>query len=206
VDLCRETGIACKTIPGMGELINGKLSVSQIREVSYADLLGRSPVELDTEKIGGYLKGKRVLVTGAGGSIGSEFCRQVARFEPEILVMLDKAESSLCDIEMEIRRHFPGQGIAPVLASVTCPERIRRAFEEFRPDVFFHSAAYKHVPMMEIHPCEAVYNNILGSKIMLETSIEHGVERFVLISTDKAVRPTGEDHRYGAGPDPAIGV
>jgi len=190
IELCRKTGIHCKTIPSIGELINGKVSVSNIREVSYSDLLGRTPVELDMKKIGAYLKGKCVLITGAGGSIGSEFCRQVAGFGPQRLVMLDRAESSLYDIQMEIQRRFPEQVITPILSSVTSRERLQWVFSQYMPQVVFHAAAYKHVPMMEKHPWEAVYNNILGTKYTLEASIEAGVERFVLISTDKAVRPT----------------
>ena len=142
------------------------------------------------DQIGSYLTGKSVLITGAGGSIGTEFCRQVSRFEPKILIMLDQAESSLYDIEMEIRRLFPKQIIAPILGSITCLEYIKKVFKHFKPQVVFHAAAYKHVPMMEIHPWEAVYNNVLGTRNTIETAIETGAERFVLISTDKAVRPT----------------
>jgi FlaA1/EpsC-like NDP-sugar epimerase len=152
--------------------------------------LGRSPVKLEMDKIGAYLKGKRVLITGAGGSIGSEFCRQVARFDPEDLIMLDRTENSLYEIEMEMRDLFPRQTIVPILGSVTCMDRLKRVFSEFKPQVVFHAAAYKHVPMLEIHPWEAVYNNILGTKYTLDVAREFGAERFILVSTDKAVRPT----------------
>lgn len=190
VSLGHKTGIRCRTVPGMGELLNGKFTVSTIRDISYADLLGRCPVELDMVRIGAYLRGKRVLVTGAGGSIGSECCRQIARFQPMSLIMLDRAESSLYDIEMEIKQLFPGQDFIPVLGSITSLGRLQRVFDRWKPQVVFHAAAYKHVPMMEMHPWEGIYNIILGTKNVLETAIEAGVERFVLISTDKAVRPT----------------
>jgi FlaA1/EpsC-like NDP-sugar epimerase len=190
IDLCQKTGVNCKTIPSIGELINDKVSISKIRDVSYADLLGRSQVDLDMNLIGEYLKGKCVLVTGAGGSIGSEFCRQVAAFKPKTLIMLDRAESNLYDIEMELRDCYPRQRLAPILGSVTTATFIRGVFNQFKPHVVFHAAAYKHVPMMEIYPWEAMYNNILGTKNVLEAALEVKAERFVLISTDKAVRPT----------------
>ncbi|MEW6378545.1 MAG: nucleoside-diphosphate sugar epimerase/dehydratase [bacterium] len=190
VTCCQKTGIQCKIIPGFGELMNGKVHLSAIRDISYADLLGRNQVELDMDRIGAYLSGKCVLVTGAGGSIGSECCRQIARYKPKNLIMLDRAESSLYDIEMELKDIFPKQGLVPVLGSITCLPRLKRIFEQFEPQVVFHAAAYKHVPMMEMHPWEGVYNNILGTKNLLDVALKAGVEQFVLISTDKAVRPT----------------
>ena len=190
IDLCQKTGVNCKTIPSIGELINDKVSISTIRDVSYSDLLGRGQIELDMNMIGAYLKGKCVLVTGAGGSIGSEFCRQVAAFKPKTLIMLDRAESSLYDIEMELKDLYPQQRLAPILGSVTTSAFLKGIFNQFKPQVVFHAAAYKHVPMMEIHPWEAVYNNILGTKNVLDAALEAKVERFVLVSTDKAVRPT----------------
>ncbi|MGA1840533.1 MAG: polysaccharide biosynthesis protein [bacterium] len=190
IDLCNNTGVPYKTVPGMGELINGKVTITRIRNVSYIDLLGRNPVELEMDKIGAYLKEKTVLITGAGGSIGSEFCRQVARFDPEVLIMFDRTENSLYEIETEMRDLFPGQTIVPILGSVTCLDRLKRVFSELEPQVVFHAAAYKHVPMLEIHPWEAVYNNILGTKYTLDVAREFGAERFILVSTDKAVRPT----------------
>ena len=190
INLCKKSGLPFKTLPGINELIDGQISIHSIRDVSYSDLIGRSQIELDINKIGAYLKGKRIIVTGAGGSIGSEFCRQIAKFKPEMIIMLDRAESNLYDIEMEIKRCFPEQIIAPVLGSVTCLKMLKRVFSLYKPEVVFHTAAYKHVPMIEIHPWEAIYNNILGTKYTLETAIEYGTERFVLVSTDKAVRPT----------------
>lgn len=191
INLCQEARVICKTIPSIGELIDGNISLSTIRDVSYSDLLGRSQVELNMDQIGAYLKGKSILITGAGGSIGSEFCRQVAGFDPEMIIMLDRAESNLYDIEMEIKRHFPQQNTVPVLSSITNPDRLKKIFTQYKPQVVFHAAAYKHVPMMEMYPWEAVYNNILGTQNLLEVALESGgVERLVLISTDKAVRPT----------------
>lgn len=189
IDLCRKAEVKFKTLPSLGELINAKVSISNIRDVSYLDLLGRNQVELEIDKIGAYLKDKCVLITGAGGSIGSEFCRQVVKFKPKILVMLDRAESSLYDIEMELKYYFPNQKIIPVLCSVTCLPRLKKIFNQFKPQVVFHAAAYKHVPMMESFPWEAIYNNVFGTKNTLEVSLDAGVERFILISTDKAVRP-----------------
>lgn len=190
IELCNKSGIKYKTIPGIGELIDEKVTVSKIREVSYEDLLGRNQVELEIDKIGEYLRGKCVLVTGAGGSIGSELCRQVARFEPEMLVMFDRAESDLYNTEQEVKHFFPKLNNVPILGSATCLERVRRLFDQIGPDVVFHAAAYKHVPLMEMHPWEAVYNNIQGTKYLLETSIEYNAEKFIFVSTDKAVRPT----------------
>jgi len=190
IDLCSATGVPCKTLPGIGELIDGKVTVSKIRHVSYADLLGRSQVDLEMDRIGACLKGRTVLITGAGGSIGAECCRQVARFDPEAIIMLDRSENSLYEIEMEMRDMFPRQRIISILGSVTCMERLMKVFSLLGPQVVFHAAAYKHVPMLEIHPWEAVYNNILGTQYTLAMSQEFGAERFILVSTDKAVRPT----------------
>ncbi|MCL6582175.1 MAG: polysaccharide biosynthesis protein [bacterium] len=190
IDLCQQTGVNCKTIPTIGELLNDKVSISAIRDVSYADLLGRSQIELDIERIGAYLKDKCILVTGAAGSIGSELCRQIMAFEPRALIMMDRAESSLYEIEMELRHLYPRQILVPALGSVTCRDSLKGIFNRYHPQVVFHAAAYKHVPMMEIHPWEAVFNNILGTSNVLEAALEARAERFVLVSTDKAVRPT----------------
>ena len=189
VQLCEGTKITYKTIPGIGELINGRVSVKCIRDVSYEDLLGREPVRLEKERIGGYLEDRRVLVTGAGGSIGSELCRQIARYNPSSLVLLDRTEKNLYDIEMDMWRSFPYIKYSPVLGDIRHKDQMLKIFEEYRPEVVFHAAAYKHVPMMEIHPWEAVYNNILGTKHIVEIADYLGVKRFVLVSTDKAVNP-----------------
>jgi FlaA1/EpsC-like NDP-sugar epimerase len=190
VGLCEATGIPCRTVPGVGELIEGKVSIRSIRKVRYEDLLGRKPVKLDTQQIGGYLTGKRVLVTGGVGSIGSELCRQIFRFGPRQLILLDKNESGLYDAELDFRSRFPETDVVSVLGLVQKTLAIRRAFEHYRPDVVFHAAAYKHVPMMELHPWEAVFNNILGTRTILDMCLKNNVERCVVVSTDKAVRPT----------------
>jgi FlaA1/EpsC-like NDP-sugar epimerase len=189
VKLCEETGIPFKTVPGMGELINGKVTIKAIRDVSYKDLLGRATVKLDEEQIGAYLKGKRVLITGAGGSIGSELCRQVCRYSPESLILFERAESPLYEIELELRDNFSDLKIIPRLADILNTRKLDKIFEETRPEVVFHTAAYKHVPMLEHNPWEAVGNNILGTRNVITASNNHNVKMFVLVSTDKAVRP-----------------
>jgi FlaA1/EpsC-like NDP-sugar epimerase len=190
VQLCESTGLRYRTVPGIGELIGGTVSLMAIREVDVADLLGRREVHLDQEGIAGYLHGKRVLVTGAGGSIGSELVRQVCRFKPETLGLLDNSEFNLFRVEMDCRQIFSTVETREFLADVRSREAVLRVFREFRPHVVFHAAAYKHVPMQETHPWEAVTNNILGTRITAEAALETGVDRFVLVSSDKAVRPT----------------
>jgi FlaA1/EpsC-like NDP-sugar epimerase len=190
VDICKGTGVRVKTVPGVYELIDGKVSVSQLREVQLEDLLGRDPVQLDMERIAAYLKGKTVLVTGAGGSIGSELCRQVARFEPGALILLDNTENNLFDIEQELKEHFPDIKQFPELADVRKSCHIKRVFELYHPQVVFHAAAYKHVPMMERFPEHAVNNNIYGTYIVASTAKKFDCETFVFVSTDKAVNPT----------------
>ena len=187
---CGETGIPFKTVPGLRELINGRVTVSTIREVDYRDLLGREPIHVEERRIGAYLENARVLVTGAGGSIGSEVCRQVCRFRPASLTLYERAESPLYEIELEIKRHYPGIEIIPALADIRDRRQLQQAFSACRPHVVFHAAAYKHVPMLELQPWTAVRNNIQGTRNVVEVSKEHGVERFVFVSTDKAVRPT----------------
>ena len=190
VSACESTGLPCKTLPGVGELIEGKVSVRSIRKVRYEDLLGRRQVKLNMKQIGGYLTGKRVMVTGGVGSIGSELCTQIVRFKPERLIVVDINESGLYDAELDFRTKFPDMKIVPVLSLVQDKHVMRRIFEEEKPQVVFHAAAYKHVPRMELHPWEVVFNNILGAQNILEQCCRINVERFVLVSTDKAVRPT----------------
>ncbi|NLA75452.1 MAG: polysaccharide biosynthesis protein, partial [Deltaproteobacteria bacterium] len=189
VKLCEKSNVPYKTVPGMGELINGKVIIRAIRDVSYNDLIGREPVKLDEKKIGAYLNGKRVLITGAGGSIGSELCRQVCRFSPESLVLYERAESPLYEIDLELKERFQNVKIIPRLADVTDAVKLEKAFNETMPEVVFHAAAYKHVPMLEYNPWEAVGNNILGTKNVIAAANNAKVERFVFVSTDKAVRP-----------------
>ncbi|MBN1626843.1 MAG: polysaccharide biosynthesis protein [Deltaproteobacteria bacterium] len=186
---CEGVGVPFKTIPGMGELINGKVTVKAIRDISYRDLLGRDPVKLDEEQIGSYLKGKRVLITGAGGSIGSELCRQVCRYLPKSVVLFERAESPLYEIDLELKENFQYIKIIPKLSDILDTSKIEKVFEETRPNVVFHAAAYKHVPMLEYNPWEAINNNIIGTRNVVEAAKRHSVEHFVLVSTDKAVRP-----------------
>lgn len=190
VNACKSTGLPFKTVPGMGELIEGKVSVSAIREVRYEDLLGRKEVRLNMEQIGGYLTDKRVMVTGGVGSIGSELCRQIAPFKPERLIIFDKNESGLYETRLDLLASFPYINVESVLGSVQNKTYVERAFHEHEPQVVFHAAAYKHVSMMETHPWEAVFNNILGTETILTLCSQNGVERCVVVSTDKAVRPT----------------
>ena len=189
VQACEATGLKCKTTPGIGELIDGKISFKTIREVSFEDLLGRDPVNLDMASIGNYLTGMVVLITGAGGSIGSELCRQIVPFHPKNLILLDKTENSLFHIDMEFCQRFPETPISPVLGDVKYRNFLNKLFATYRPQVVFHAAAYKHVPVVELNPWEAVYNNVIGTQNIVELSHEFGVERFIMVSTDKAVRP-----------------
>ena len=186
---CEESGLPSKTVPGMGELIDGKVSVKAIRDVDYRDLLGREVIRLDEDRIAAYLQKARVLVTGAGGSIGSELCRQICRFNPACLILYDRAESPLYEIDLELRTDYPEAKVVPVLGDIRDRSQLSRALSDYQPQVLFHAAAYKHVPMMELQPWKAVRNNILGTRHVMDLSREHGVERFVLVSTDKAVRP-----------------
>jgi len=189
IEACSATGLKFRTTPAIGELISGRVSFKTIREVSFEDLLGRDPVYLDSKSIGNYLTDKVVLVPGAGGSIGSELCRQISAFHPKSLVLLDKTENSLFHIEMEFRQSFPKVPIIPVLGDVHNNGFLERLFATIRPQVVFHAAAFKHVPIVELNPWEGVFNNIIGTKNIVEASHHYGVERFVMISTDKAVRP-----------------
>lgn len=190
VEHCKHTRLPFKTLPDLGELINGKVTVSAIREVDYRDLLGREPFHLDEQRIGAYIEGARVLVTGAGGSIGSELCRQICRFLPAALTLYERAETPLYEIDFELKRGYPGIDIIPMLADIRDRGQLERAFSACRPEVVFHAAAYKHVPMLELQPWKAVINNIQGTRNLIEICKRYGVARFVFVSTDKAVRPT----------------
>ena len=190
VDQCESCDIPYKTLPGMGELIDGQVSIKDLRDVNYQDLLGRAQVTLDEAGILSYLKDKTVLVTGAGGSIGSELCRQISRYLPEKLVLLDASEPNLYQIEMELKQYHGHLNCATVLGEVQDKALIRRVFMHYQPHVVFHAAAYKHVPMLEINPWQAVMNNVRGAQIVMEQSVRSKVANFVLVSTDKAVRPT----------------
>ncbi len=187
---CRDAKARARILPGVGDLIDGKVSVRDLRNVDLQDLLGRDPVRLDTDLLSRNIKGKTVMVTGAAGSIGSELCRKIAALSPARLVMFEIAESPLFDFEMEMRERFPGISAVPVIGDVRDRSRVEEALRIHRPSIVYHAAAYKHVPMMEMHPVEAVKTNVLGTRILAEASAKYEVERFVLVSTDKAVRPT----------------
>jgi len=190
VELAREGGVRHRIIPGIYEILSGKVSISQIREVDVEDLLRREPARLNLEEIAGYLEGRVVLVTGAGGSIGSEIVRQVARFRPERVILLGRGENSLYQLERELERTWPELNWSTVVADVRDCRKMEYVFALYRPKVVFHAAAHKHVPMMELNPDEAVFNNVGGTKNLVELALQYGVERFVNISTDKAVNPT----------------
>ena len=190
VELSRKAGVSYRIIPGVYQVLSGAVSISQIRKVDIEDLLGREPVELDVDAISKYLKGKRILVTGAGGSIGSEIVRQVARFWPEKVILLGRGENSLFELELEIKASFPSLKYELVIADVQNRPKLERVFKKFRPQVVFHAAAHKHVPLMETNADQAIINNVLGTKNVAELALKWGVERFVNISTDKAVNPT----------------
>ncbi len=183
-------GLHVKTLPGIYELANGSVSVNQIRDVQIEDLLFRDEVKVDMAAIAGYLTDEVVLVTGAGGSIGSELCRQVARFQPRKLLLLGHGENSIYEIDLELRAKFPEVTLQPIIADVQDEERIRRVFERYRPGVVFHAAAHKHVPLMEQNPEEAVKNNVFGTLNVARAADTYKAKRFVLISSDKAVNPT----------------
>ncbi len=190
VEKCQNTCVKVKILPGVGDLIGGKVSVQQVRDVDLNDLLGREPISLDEVQIRSYLHGKRVLVTGAGGSIGSELCRQIAGYEPERLILFENAETPLFAIEQELVNRFPNVSITPIIGDIRNPARVNGIFDEQMPQVVFHAAAYKHVPMMERNPAESVNNNVRGSRILADAADHFKVEKFVMVSTDKAVRPT----------------
>jgi FlaA1/EpsC-like NDP-sugar epimerase len=190
VNVTREGNVPVKTLPGLYELISGESDLAtQIRPVQVEDVLGREPVEVDLEATAAYLKDATVLVTGAGGSIGSELCRQIARVGPQRLVLVDQGETALFEIERELVDDRGFAASIPVLADCKSRTKMRQIFDRYRPDVVFHAAAYKHVPLMEANPLESVRNNAVGTRVVAEAAVEFGATRFVLVSTDKAVNP-----------------
>jgi FlaA1/EpsC-like NDP-sugar epimerase len=189
IDICRVQDIPFRTIPGMYELIGGKVSVNRLRKVNINDLLRRESVWIDDDTVGRELKGKRILVTGAGGSIGLELCRQVAHWRPTQLALLGHGENSIFDALLELRENHPNLPLVPIIADIRDIDRIQDVFDDFRPEVVFHAAAHKHVPLMEVNVEEAVTNNVLGTKSVVDAALACGTERLVLISTDKAVQP-----------------
>lgn len=191
VDIARLAGLEVLTVPSFDDLISGRVTVSQIRNIELDDLLGRDPVKLDTAGLREWLGNRVVLVSGAGGSIGSELCRQIARYKPQCIVLLENSEFSLYTIEQEFARQFPGVSIKAAIGDVKDAQRVSQLLADLRPTAVFHAAAYKHVPLMENENAwQAVLNNVLGTRVLAEAAIAHGVEKFVLISTDKAVNPT----------------
>lgn len=190
IEKCKGSNLLFRTVPAISDLIEGRVEVSQIRPVSIEDLLGREPVTLDTHAIGEYIRGKVVMVTGAGGSIGSEMCRQIARFQPKMLLLVERMENALFEIDRDLQRLFPDLCRLPCVADIADAPRIRGLLRKHRPTAVFHAAAHKHVPMMEWNPGEAIKNNVVGTRILADCASEAGVEKFVMISTDKAVNPT----------------
>jgi FlaA1/EpsC-like NDP-sugar epimerase len=190
VTVTRENNVPVKTLPGLYELISGETDLAtQIRPVQVEDVLGREPVDVDLEASASYLENETVLVTGAGGSIGSELCRQIARLGPQRLILVDQGETALFEIERELVDERGFAPSIPVLADVKSRTKMRQVFDRYRPSIVFHAAAYKHVPLMEANPLESVRNNALGTRILAEIAVEFGAERFLLVSTDKAVNP-----------------
>lgn len=191
IDICKNTNCKIKTIPGIYEIIDGKVDIKQVRDVDIEDLLGREPIEVDFNLMGSYIQDSTILVTGAGGSIGSELCRQIANIRPKKLIMLDNYENNLYSIQQElIRKYGDSIKMIAVVASIREQKRMEKIFDKYRPEVVFHAAAHKHVPLMENSPGEAIKNNIFGTLNVAMLSSKYNVKRFLLISTDKAVNPT----------------
>ena len=190
LDICKQTGCELKRLPGMYQLVNGDVSISKLKDVDVNDLLGRDPIEVDLDSIMGYVSGKVVMVTGGGGSIGSELCRQIASHNPKQLVIVDIYENSTYDIQQELKRKYPDLDLVVLIASVRNTKRIDQIFATYHPQIVYHAAAHKHVPLMEDSPNEAVKNNVLGTWKVVQAADKYKVKRFVMISTDKAVNPT----------------
>ncbi|MCR5088439.1 MAG: polysaccharide biosynthesis protein [Oscillospiraceae bacterium] len=190
LNICSETGCELRQLPGMTQIIRGEVSVSTLKEVAIEDLLGREPIKVRMDEVFEFLHGKTVLVTGGGGSIGSEICRQVAAHEPRQLIIFDVYENNAYDIQLELRDRYPELNLVTLIGSVRDSRRIDQVFARYHPDVVYHAAAHKHVPLMEDSPCESVKNNAIGTYKTAYAAMKHGCSRFVLISTDKAVNPT----------------
>lgn len=189
ISACEKSGLRFKVLPGILQVLEGEVGLSQLRDVKIEDLLGRDPVELELPELSEDLRGRSVLITGAAGSIGSELARQVALHEPKVLVLLDQAETDLFFTELELRGEHPDLKIIPLIGDIVDAPTVERVFDEYRPERVFHAAAYKHVPMMESNPLEAIKNNVIGTWRIADAAGRYGAEKFVLVSTDKAVRP-----------------
>ena len=189
LNICKETGCELKQLPGVYQLVNGEVSLSKMKKVAVEDLLGRDTIQVNMSEIFQYLKGKRILVTGGGGSIGSELCRQIAGHEPELLVIFDIYENNAYDIEQELKASYPNLNLKVLIGSVRDSKRINWVFETYKPEIVYHAAAHKHVPLMEYNPTEAIKNNINGTKNVAEAAKKNHVKNFVMISSDKANRP-----------------
>ena len=190
LNICKETDCELRVLPGLYQMIKGEVSISQLRKVEIEDLLGRDPIRVKLDEIMGYVAGKVILVTGGGGSIGSELCRQVAAHEPKRLIIFDIYENNAYDIQQELKDKYPNLDLVVLIGSVRNTHRINSVFEKYRPDIVYHAAAHKHVPLMEDSPNEAIKNNVFGTYKTAMAADRYGAKRFVLISTDKAVNPT----------------
>ncbi|MGL4913087.1 MAG: polysaccharide biosynthesis protein, partial [Romboutsia sp.] len=191
IDICKDTNCKIKTIPGIYEIIDGKVDIKQVRDVDIEDLLGRNPIEVDFDLMGSYIQDSTILVTGGGGSIGSELCRQIANLKPKHLIILDIYENNLYSIQQQlIRKYGKGLKLTALVASVREEKRMENIFKKYRPEVVFHAAAHKHVPLMECSPGEAIKNNVFGTLNVATLASKYEAKRFLLISTDKAVNPT----------------
>lgn len=190
LNLCKETGCRMQTVPSVSQIVNEEVSMTKLREIEISDLLGRKQILVNMDEISEYIKGKVVLVTGGGGSIGSELCRQVAARDPKQLIILDIYENNAYDIQMELRKKYPNLNLEVIIGSVRDSRKIFKVFGTYRPDIVYHAAAHKHVPLMEDSPCESIKNNAIGTYKTAFAALAHGTKKFVLISTDKAVNPT----------------
>ena len=190
LNICKETGCKLKVLPGVYQMVNGEVTLSRMKEVAVEDLLGRDPIKVNMDEIFSYIQGKRILVTGGGGSIGSELCRQIAGHHPQQLVIFDIYENNAYDIEQELKKKYPDLNLVTLIGSVRDSRRMQMVFDTYRPQIVYHAAAHKHVPLMEASPNESIKNNVIGTYKTAFAALKYGTERFVLISTDKAVNPT----------------
>lgn len=190
LNICKETGCRLKNLPGIYQLVSGEVTIGNMKDVAIEDLLGRDPIKVNMDEVFGFIKGKTILVTGGGGSIGSELCRQIAYHSPKKLIVFDIYENNAYDIQLELRDKYPDLDLEVLIGSVRDSRRMNQIFEDYHPDIVYHAAAHKHVPLMEDSPCEAIKDNTIGTYKTAYAAMTHGCKKFVLISTDKAVNPT----------------